>query len=1557
MYKKSLVSLISCALLAGFLPADAQKRGRLDLSKTRPERVEVTEAATTPARLTLDNPVFPLGTSRKTTPHDISVRPGAQEVKNEGRRKAPGFVLGDGTEIYGSLIYSNSWAQTTGSYGIYSFPASEYQLPKLVYNQGSYEANGGGCYHNGKYYWNSFVYTDEMGYTFTTFCTYDFNTKEFTKNILSFINDNFDLQQITNGLTYDPTSDRIFALGNIKVVDETGAIARYYPSFSEMDPYTGFVTPIAQIPQMIAIASDQGGRIYAISKGEKAALYNINKATGDCTLIGETGISADFAQSMAFDPVTGKLYWAAIQSNGKSALYVVNIETGEASPIMNFENNEEYTGLYIPAPAVEATAPAAVSDLSASFTNGALSGTITVKAPEADYSGTPLTGNIEISFVTDNGEPEKKTVSPGASVSFSRTLTEGIHSFTAFASNAAGDGPRIARSVYVGIDAPAAVSNLTLVSTDDGKAHISWDAPVTGRHEGYIDPSQLTYTVKRLPEGVTVAKNITSCYFTDPVDVPAGNFSYEVIPSCGGREGVAAETATALFGKGTGLPCRFSLDSKEEYDLFTVIDANEDWDGQYKWGGWMYGPEFKYASEEDGNCAVYGFHPDNAADDWLITPPVGVEKGKKYRLTFSLWTKGQPETIEVTAGPANTIAAQRVVIPKTDYKHTDHQQFTADFTAESDGNYFIGFHITSKKKQFYAFISDIMVDEVPDTDAPSAVTDLTATAAAGGENKATLSFTAPSTTVDGTPLSTIDKIEIFYGVESKPLETLAATPGKKLTWTDENVAGPAEYRIVPYANGKAGEKAVVSLFVGWDTPLAVTDASVTDASGHPVITWTAPTEGVNGGYIDPSKLTYTIYRYEDDLEIVKRNLSGTTYTDNELSAEPMQHLVAYVIVPQSPHGYGEPASTDYIVYGNPYKGEFTESFADVSVSSTPWVMYRLKGSVQNWSVTSSGSNPYCVPVDQDGGLAVYRAEGRVGDEGLLVTPKLDISTISSPVLSFYFYHNYTDEHEAWDEGFEDRMIPEVMLPDGSREALHDPIYVDDLGTGWLKYSCDLTKYKTQPYIRIALHGITAMEQDIYVDRLQITNLISNDLQAYAFTGPRNVEAGKDASYKFTVYNRGAESVGAGAYKVNFYDGSLKMETLNGVAIPSRDYHTFVLGHTYEVADGGTTHNIHAEIEWEADEIPGNNISTTISTSVSKPILPEVNSLAAELSDNNVSLSWSAPDSRKINESFEDQAAFDIENFGGYTMIDGDGNYTWSFQDIYFDNAGNPQSFMVFNPVALGIVDKASSLFPYDAFDPHTGEQVLACFQGITLGSDNYYVSSTNDDWFISPEVYGGQTISFYAKSGDYMQGLDKIQVMYSTGGTTAASFNALSEVITTGKDWVRYEYTLPASAKYFAIHCVSEDGFVLFIDDLEFLERRLPNVIKHTGYRLYRDGIMLQEFPTTTTSYVDPALADGRYAYVVKATYEDGRESAAGNRVEVQIGESAVEEIISGGPQVSTAKELIKVSGADTDSEVRVFTTDGKTIYTAKGSEHSIAVTPGIYLIELSGKARKIIVK
>lgn len=1491
------------------------------------------------ARMTVENPTFPRGWKAMNTPWH------AQPAKISA--KAPMKVLGDGTTLYGSLIFSADWSGSTGSYGIYSFNSGAYAKPTLLVNQGSYDANGGGCYANGKYYYNSFVYTDEMGYTFSTFLTYDFATGTMSKQTQSFMSDTFDQSQITSDMTYDPTTNTVYALSYISVEVVEGMMNRFYPALSVVDTYSGYVTPIARIPSMIAIACNQSGELYAISKGANSALYRLNKETGDYTEIGPTGLNPEYIQSATFDPVTDKLYWAAVEYNGNTGLYEVDVTTGAASKITDFLAHEEYAGLYIPEPQVAANAPAGAENLTAVFDRDSHSGRFDFNAPTTDYSGARLSGDVTVTLAIDGEEQLTESVAPGQLVSTDIELDEGIHNFTVSVSNAAGAGPRKGYSHYVGLDAPEAVANLTLTPGENGSASITWEAPAKGRNDGYIDPDKVTYKIVRMPDNTVVANGLRSTFFNDPVNASTNNYYYIVTPYCDGREGISASTAQAVLGNGASLPCTFDFATREQYDLFTVIDANNDFDAQYKWGGWMYGPDFTYAADQ-GNCAVYGYSPENAADDWLITPPFAVEKGKRYRLTFAMWTKGDKETLEVTAGPGNTVADQSVIIPSAIYSHKQPNDYIQEFTASTTGNYYVGFHITSPKKRFYLFIGAINIDEVPDPDAPAPVSDLTATPGEKGAMTAQISLTAPSKSVDGSALSSLSRIDIFRGNNTEAIHSFESpAPGAALSWTDTDpLDGYNTYRVVAYSGDKAGEKAETTVFVGYDLPVAPANFTLTEEDGHPVLRWKAPSEGQNGGYVDPAGLSYAIYR--SDGALLTMSATGEEYIDRSLDGNKKQYFVYYQIYPVSPAGPGDYALSNHIIFGKPYEGNFVESFSDQATQNDPWVMYLLKGSGQLWGLYSQGYSPTCSAVDGDYGLATFSAtSGRTGDEGRLVSPKLNLASFDTPILTFYFYHNPSTDTLYGEDPFEDRMIPEVLLPSGEYVALSEPIYVDDPTTesGWYQYTFDLSRFKSEAYVQLSFHGIADYEQDVNIDLVEVTNKVAYDLQMYSFSGPARVKAGKTAKFKATLYNNGVNTA------VNYLlmltrDGEAVAE-IEGPAVKPGAYVTIEIPVVTDNADEDKSYRFQAVIDYFDDCIQANNTSEVLTMTVAPADLPEVYKVDAAVSGvNDVALTWGTPDALHVNDDFEDYPAYSIDNIGDYTLVDADEGYTYGFADIYFENTGAPQAFMVFNPDKLG-------LNMLEDWRARSGSQVMAAFQA--AGTDGYSINS--DNWLISPEVHGGQTISFWGKTANWEWGLEEFEVLYSTSSTDLASFKSLSGDLTAAKDWTLYEFTLPANARYFAIRHKSKDQFVFYLDDLKFVGRLLQAPAELTGYRVYRDGVMIAELPAGSTAYTDTNVADGAHNYEVTALY-GRRESGRSDKAPVTIGATGVESVdASAAVSVKAGNSVINIACADS-ARVTVTATSGITVFSATGdATYSVDVVPGIYIVSVDNRVFKVAVR
>jgi len=247
------------------------------------------------------------------------------------------------------------------------------------------------------------------------------------------------------------------------------------------------------------------------------------------------------------------------------------------------------------------------------------------------------------------------------------------------------------------------------------------------------------------------------------------------------------------------------------------------------------------------------------------------------------------------------------------------------------------------------------------------------------------------------------------------------------------------------------------------------------------------------------------------------------------------------------------------------------------------------------------------------------------------------------------------------------------------------------------------------------------------------------------------------------------------------------------------------------------------------------------------------------------LTWNNTYFTPFFDDFESYDNFIIEDIGEYTLIDLDGydTYIWSSTGPFWDNMGEPQAFMVFNPYAtdgsfLTITELAGGV-------PHSGQKYLTCFSA---------PDGAVNDWVVLPkmEVISGVSFKFWAKTINAQWGLDRIKVGVSTTGTNApGDFTIIStgNYISVPAAWTQYSFDLSAYAGqeiYIAINCVSNDAFMLMIDDISVdLTSKSKAVL---GYRVYLDGNEMGM--ANTTAFTFNGVSAGSHTAGVQAVYCSG---------------------------------------------------------------------------------------
>lgn len=1414
-------------------------------------------------------------------------------------------------DIYGSVIFALGWEDMPDApYGIYSIKGGNGTGPEKVLTDSKLKANGGGVYADGLYHLVSYEeYPD--GYS-VYYRVYDVDNswKLIYEKPLS------SLTSIATDLTFNPADGKIYGCFN----DGQGG---YF--LGTLDELTGKAHSIAALEeQLMTISANRTGEIYGV--GAYGNLYKVNPATAELTAIGSTGKTIRYAQSATFDYRTDKLYWVMTPHDFQADVKLCEINTANASvtELCNVPDRYEFTGIFTFSPYALPDAANAVTDVQLNYPQGVLNGTLTFRLPSVTFSGESMTGYVGYTVNIDGEDICQTSAEAGTEVSLAHEFERGMHFLKITPYNAAGRGSAYAAYIWAGTDIPKAENpSLTLTETT---ASIKWQAPSKGVNGGYIDPGKLTYRVLRRPDGINVYEgNATST--TD--DISTLEYSchwYDILTLHDGIEGETASTEKTVFGQALSCPYNETFTTENCLDTYTVIDSNKD---NCTW-------------QAEGGEALYGWNDGVKADDWLITPPVRLEKDNVYKLSFDIRKeKYYSETLEVSMGDApDAEGMKEEILAPTVFSDSNVPDTEFLITAVNDRNAYFGFHILSDHETgAYLYLDNVSVERIAHTGAPAAPS-LSVSAGKEGHNSATVSCTLPSMAVNGTPLSEIKELTIRR--DGGIVQVISdVKPGQSAAWTDGSVTAGTHVYEVTAANGSGhGLPAKSSVYIGEDIPGPVRNIRISDlGNGNTALSWDAPAKGKNGGYVNPQSISYNIYNIGGDAN-AKKTVSSTSITDMLTLNENEQATAWYVIEASNNAGTGEAATSDTIFVGDAYALPYNESFAKRGTDKGPWGFGQCERF--RWSVASTGV--YTDPQDGDGGMAEFGITNGPGGVASLVSPKISLTGTENPCLSFYVWHH---------AGADNRLKVSVRTGGGEKAeiALIDQ---SDTGTdgdkdGWVRYIYNLSEFRNSGYVQIVFTGmnITAgvyKVNELYLDNVSVVDVLPHDLAVISLEADqKEVETGAAATFWLSYENKGYNT--AGAYTLRLFRDGKEVSSVEGESI--RPYEKKRVRMT-DLPNGKAPKSslYTAFIDFGNDKNPDNNTSDAVVMSV-LPGKPYVNNLEGTVTGSSVVLSWGHPEgsedgsAQNISESFEDYEAFIISNIGEWSLNDADGSSTAGIQDgkgdfIQYPNVGKPMAFQVFCPSEAGLTD--------GSWMPHSGKQVLAAF------TSGY---SQNDDWLISPELDGKQVISFWACSPENtLYGTNEvIEVLYSATGKEPSDFKKTAASIVVPGAWTRYEYELPESVKHFAIRCVSSNQYVLFIDDISF--RAAARDFSLTGYNVYRNGDKLNPEPITETTYTDTqADLSSAAEYYVTAVYNIG-ESVPSNTIVISpagIGDAG-QDLLT----VHTGRGTLTVSNAG-NRTVRVFSAGGHLIHTAKGDINA-GLPSGIYIVKVNDKTIKVSVR
>ena len=1023
-----------------------------------------------------------------------------------------------------------------------------------------------------------------------------------------------------------------------------------------------------------------------------------------------------------------------------------------------------------------------------------------------------------------------------------------------------------------------------------------------------------------LPDGTT---QITYTLTDDELNGSLADLSFAVeswtTPIGFPLESLASETVTTGFvtvGIGKELP--FSVDFANDYynvnqNEYTVIDGNND--GRT----WIFcEPHVSVGQQLSGAVAFPNYSTTVYGDDWFITPGLVLQAGKTYH--FQSYMHGPSantpysEHIEVMAGHAKSVQSMTIPVLKTT-QVIDYCTLECDFTVPEDGNYFFGLHAVSAPGQWEIALFDITISEstaiMADEQAPQAGTinitpiyGVTEGKDADGAftyfGAADIKVTLPTKKQSGKAIADDEQLDVTL-MASKDGETTvlkeftAQRKGAGLNFKADNlVSGEYVFTVHTSLAGHKGKPFTSSAYVGWDNAVVTTPhMEVIQTNSQFIIKTPEPDDlkGAHGAYLP--YITYLAYN-GDKAATVSRALAGG-YTDifTQISADAESddgELILSDINPQEGEQYNRgymimaisvdadgnliysPMTTVRAVVGQPLQApamEFGNQTYLLDATLSPeldeiWTYYVNRG------VRVAGIQPIDDQFGHDAGKTwnVYSAFN--GDLSAIFA-KVDIASLETPVFSLDFI-------------LEDPEVSMKVEFNGleGRKASHELTVMD----GIQHVSIPLDAYKNwgwvQPTLVTTYHMAQEGEQhDIFFDNAGIFDASPVNLAIIDFDIPTEMTSGQESMANVTVMNMGSLPVAGYTVSIAEDDVNLQSQTFSK-ALKAGD--TQVVQFPYRANTVSPYDNIGQEdaekvlvatVAADGDAVAEDNMAeavVTITVNGGKKNSYPTDAVALQSDGKRtVDVSWSFnmdEPAQVINESFEDYNLWDNGGvraggpqgqIGPWKLYDGDNKptYTWESFEYVSQYAGEPQAFQVFSGDVFN-----SGYYSYD-MTAATGTQYLV---SMDPADGNY--TPRPDDWLISPRVVGGTMVEFFY--GGLVNNTQSVELYYSEIGQDVNDFHLLKrlEAVNT-TDWYFAYATLPATARYFAIHHDrgSYMGYGLKIDDIQYTQLA---TVDH--FNIYVDGRLMGTSETTNFTITE-ALESGSHKIAVTAIFANGTES------------------------------------------------------------------------------------
>lgn len=1247
-------------------------------------------------------------------------------------------------------------------------------------------------------------------------------------------------------------------------------------------------------------------------------VVEIEPATGVMTKVGELP-KPEYATAIAWSPYDGGYYYGlctdaqcGIQLLNEEFNVVSTTDLGRLFEFMNFYTEDVQK--------IAAGAPGATEYLGSTFSKGSLSGSMKYRLPSATHGGTPILGDMEWTLSIDGEVVRRGNGAAGSEVEIRlENLSEGMHAFLFTTYLGGKEGRYNNQEFYVGNDTPVAPVNVKL--TD---AKVTWDPVSEGVHAGYVDADAVTYNVylngKKIAEGIKANECSTRLGSEDIIDVWEAAVEAEF-------DGKVSEQGTSndiIYGEPMNLPVSIAGTAKES-KLFTITDNNFS-PGVFKFVEGMLDLEHDFSGFQY-SAGRYD------ADDWLYLPPMNFDDADAvYEFNMNVFrtvfTKEESFEVKLLTdiNPATAVATIMENGPITDNASNNFEHYQGGyFQVPAAGKYYVGIHMTSKASAGMAWFRNFSVEKYGNVTGsnPGKATDVSAVAAENGVLTADVTFTLPTTAINGAELPADAELTGRAEADNCGMTTVKGKPGETVTATIKTAQGTNNITVtVADAENHVGLPVNTSVFTGQDFPgLLDIDYDIEESGLTMVLSWEPLSKGANDGYVESTGVDYYLVYNVNGNWSVAGYIGRDVYECRVNASGSTPAIYTYGVLPVTVAGQAPQFNYISAIMCEPYKMPF---LSDYRAGKAQGYTYNR---ANNSAATGQGDPgvrfPACSTPDNAKAYYCYPAANAT----FPLTYNVALSKVSTlgskkATLALETFGGCCDEFDVY------------ASANGVPMELVKTVRKDEIEAGPTTVKIELpAKFQNKGWVEITLSASLPQNQTVIIYSYNFYDDVDFDFGCYELSGPVEAEIGKECVYTAYLRNYGNKDnifPGAG-WKLTDDEGNVMAEA----AVPSGT-EAIAAGSefTHKISftpSADYTGNIHVSYAINRADDKDSNDARSLDVAVSAGMNPVITDLrATDVSYSSVDLEWTNPDkSGAVSESFEKAEPFTVDSesdmIGVFKRYDGDKamRYTLGGAVDKIPNATVPASFVVWS------AEEVDRIMGGQVFMAPDGDKYVVAFCPQVIEG---LMEHAADDWLISPEVLPGSEVSLWIRPVTYAYGTEDVTVLYSTTTDDREEFKEIGKVDLSGEGtqgvWKQLSFTLPEGAKYFALHYTSYDKMGIVIDDIHY--HPVGSDVSVTGFDIYRNGELIAG-NHNKIAYTDAAVgADTDYAYNVVPLLSTGKKGLKSNTL------------------------LVRTTGID--GIETVDGTDGAEYYNLQGIRVIGKPAPGVYLRKAGSDVRKVVV-